>query len=163
MAVWAFAGDVAVGEEGFGLLVIVLFAFAFEEFALVVERAEEVGRHLSVRCTGGAGVDVERDAEALERIFDELVVAVHDFLHRAALFAGTDGDRHAVFVAAADEEDVAALQTQIAHVNIGRHIDTGKMPDVHTAVGIGQGGGDEGTIEFLFAHRIGEFFLDGFL
>ena len=65
MAVWAFAGDVAVGEEGFGLLVIVLFAFAFEEFALVVERAEEVGRHLSVRCTGGAGVDVERDAEAL--------------------------------------------------------------------------------------------------
>ena len=31
-------------------------------------------------------------------------------------------------------------------------VDTGEVADVHTAVGVGQGGGDEGSLEFI-AHR----------
>ena len=62
---------------------------------------------------------------------------------RASLLAGTDGDGYAVLVRAADEEYLAALEAQVAHVDVGRHIDAGQMAYVYTAVSVGQGGGDE--------------------
>ena len=48
MAVGALAHDVAVGEEGLHLLVVVLLAGLLDEFPLVVEFAEEVGGKLVV-------------------------------------------------------------------------------------------------------------------
>ena len=98
VAVRTFARDVAVGQESLGFLVIVLLTLFFHKLALVVERAEEVGGQLAVGGRGGATKEVERDAKAFKRFADDAVVAVYDFLGRAALFAGTDGDGHAVFV-----------------------------------------------------------------
>ena len=101
---------------------------------------------------GGAGIDVEGDAEAFKTVFDELVVAVHHFLNAATFLAGTDGYGHTVLVRTADEEDIAVAEAEIAGIDVRGDVDTGEVADVHTAVGIGQGGGDEGSLEFI-AHR----------
>ena len=154
VAVGALADDVAVGEELVGLLVVELLALELHELVVVVELAEEVAGHLAVCGGGGAAVDVERDAEVAERLADDLVVAVHDILGRAALFLGADGDGHAVLVAAADEEHVLALQAQVADVDVGGYVDAGQMADVDGAVGVGQGARHESSLEFLFFHIV---------
>ena len=51
-----------------------------------------------------------------------------------------------MLVRAADKHYGASLQAEVAHVDVGRHIDSGKMSDVNTAVGIGQGGGDKSAV-----------------
>ena len=152
-AVGAFAHDVAVGEEGLRLFVVVLFVGFLHKFALVVERAEEIRCHLAVGFAGGAGINVEGDAEAFKTVFDELVVAVHHFLNTATFLAGTNGYGHTMLVRTADEEDFAVAEAEIAGIDVGGDVDTGQVADVHTAVGIGQGGGDEGSLEFI-AHRL---------
>ena len=154
-AVGAGAGDVAVGEKLSGLLVVILLALLLDEDALVIERAEEVGGHAMVHLGGGAGVDVERDAEALEGVLDKRVVAVYDVLRGDALLLGAEGDGHAVLIRPTDEEDVASAESQIARVDVGWQVDTGKVSDMHRPVRVGQCGGDEGALEILFCffHR----------
>lgn len=78
------------------------------------------------------------------------MVAVYDLLRGDAFFSGTECDGHTVFIAAADHDYVLAAHTQIAGINIGRNIYAGKMSDMHRPVGIGQGCGDEGSLEFSF-------------
>jgi len=80
------------------------------------------------------------------------VVAVADILRRDTFFLGANGDGHSVLVTTADEDHILLLQTKIAHIDVGRNIYTGQVTDVHTAVGIGQRGGDSSTFEFLFFH-----------
>ena len=98
---------------------------------------------------GGAGVYVKADAELGKRVLDELVIAVADVLGRAALLAGAERDGHAVLVAAAYEQHIALLEAQVADVDVGRHVDAGQMADMHSAVCVGQGGGDQCAFEFL--------------
>ncbi len=62
----AFAGNVAVGKELAGLGVEKLHAFLFDELALVVEVAEELGGCLVVYIRCGSGIYIERDTQALE-------------------------------------------------------------------------------------------------
>ena len=151
VAVRTLAGDVAVGQELMGLFVVELLGGLLGELAFVVELAEEVGGKLMMGLRGGAAIHVERDAELLERVFDERVVAVDHILRGDALLAGTDGDGHTVLVASADEHHVFFLQAKVAHVDVGRHIYTGQMAYVNTAVGIGKGSRDGGPlIVFLF-------------
>lgn len=85
------------------LFVVVLFRCLLDEFAFVVERFEEIRCHFGVNARRGARIDVERDAKLLERTFYERMVAIDHILWRAALFFCANGDRHAMFVAAADE------------------------------------------------------------
>ena len=152
VAVGALARDVAVGEEGFGFFVVVLFRFAFQKLPFVVESAEKVGSHFLVGVARGARVDVEGDAEVFKRLFDELVIAVYHFLHGATFFACTDGHGDPVFVRATDEEHFLLAQTEIAHVDVGRNVNTSQVTDVYTAVGIGKGSSDESSIESLIIH-----------
>ena len=101
----------------------------------------------------GARIDVERHAQTLERALDEFMIAIHDLLGRDALAAGLDGDGHAVLVASADRNHVAALQPQVSRVDVRRNVYARQMPDVHRTVRIGKGRGDQVTSE-LFCHRI---------
>ena len=148
-AVGAGAGDVAVGQELLGLLVVVLLRHFLDELALLVEFLEVGGGGLVVLLAGGAAVDVERDAQFGEAVLDNLVVAVDDVLRRDALLAGLDGDGHAVLVAAADEHHLLALGAEVAHIDVGGHVDAGQVADVHRAVGVGQRRGD-GVAAVLF-------------
>ena len=150
VAAGAFARDVAVGQEGLRFLVVILHGGLFDELPFVIQFAEEVGSRPVVYLRGGASVHVERDAEFLERLLDELVVTVHDVLRCAALLLGADGDGHAVLVASADEEHLLLFQAQVSCVNVGRHVDARQVSYVYRPVGVGQRRGDGGTFEFLF-------------
>ena len=136
-AMWAGAGDVAVGEELMGFLIVVLHRSLLDKLACFIELVEIFGSGFVVFFAAGAAVDVERDAEFGERLFDYLMVTVDDVLWRDAFFAGLDGDRHTVFVAAANEHNFLSLCTQVAHIDVGGYIYTGKMADMDGAVGIG--------------------------
>ena len=118
------------------LRVIELFGCLFDKLTVVIEFAEVVGSELVVNLTGRARVDIERDAKTLKTGFDEFVITIDDFLSSDALFAGTNGYGHSVFVATTDKKDITSLETQIAHVDICRDIDSGEVSDMNRTVGI---------------------------
>ena len=97
-AMRAGAGDVAVGEELSGFLVVVLFAFFFDENVVLIECPEEVGSHFPMRIGSGSRVDVERYSEVLERFPDQAVIAIHNILRRDAFLLGAQRNGHAMFV-----------------------------------------------------------------
>ena len=151
-ALRAGSDDITVGEEGLGLLVIVLHRGLLDELALVVEFSEEGRSSLGMGCGRSARVDVERHAESLERLPDEFMVAVDDLLGRDALLAGLDGDGHTVFVRSADGDHVAAFEPQVTGIDIRRYVDTGQVTDMDGTVGIGECRSHEIAFE-LFCHK----------
>ena len=144
-ALGAGAGDVAVCQEGFGFLVIVLLALLGDEFVVVVELAEELRGIFLVHLGGGAGVDVVVDAQAREGIFHYLMVLVHNILRSYALFAGLDGDGHAVFVAAADEHHILPAHAQVADIDVSGNVSAGQVADMDGTVGVGKCAGHKGS------------------
>ena len=145
--------DITVGEERSGLLVVILHGRFLDELALVVELAEEIGRRDGMRRRRSARIDVERHAQALERILDDPVVTVDNLLRRDPLLAGLDGDGYTVLVRSADRHDVAAPQTQVTRVDVGGDIDARQMADVHGTVGVGESRSNQVTLE-LFRHDL---------
>ena len=137
-ALGAGSDDIAVGQEGLRLLVVILHGGLFDELALVIEFPEEGRSSLGMSFRRGARIDVERHAEPLERLLDEFMVAVDDLLGRNALLAGLDGDGHTVFVGSADRNHVAALEPQITGINIRRYVDSRQVADMYGTVGIGE-------------------------
>ena len=111
VAMRTLAGDVAVSPELLGLFVVQLGGGLFGQLSLVVQLAEEVGGKLMVRLGSCSGIDIKRDAELVERVANHRMVAVHHVLRGDAFLTGPDGNGHAVFVAAANEHDVALLGT----------------------------------------------------
>ena len=87
---------------------------------------------------GGAAIDIEGYAELLERVLNHLMVAVNDILRGDAFLAGTDGDGYTMLVASADEQHVLLLQSEVAHIDVGRHIDTCQVANVYAAIGVRQ-------------------------
>ena len=150
MATGAFAADVAVGKEVACLFVIELLADLFHQFALVIQFLEEVAGQLVMSVAGGAAIDIEADAEALEGILDERVVAVHHLLHGDAFLAGTDGNGNAMLVASANEKHIATLQAQITHINVCGDINSGQVAYVYGTIGIRQCRGHGCSLEILF-------------
>ena len=148
-AMGAGAGDVAVGKELLSLLVIVLHRYLLDELALVIEFLEKGRSSLMVFRAGSAAVDVERDAQLGKRVLDNLVVTIHDVLWSNTLFAGFDGDRHAVLVTAANEHHLFALSAEITDIDVGGHIDAGQMADMDRAVSIRQCRSDGETFVML--------------
>ena len=141
---------VTVGEEGLRLRIVVLFAFLRDELALIVKLAEELRCILLVNLRRSAAVDIEIDAQGLEAVAYYAVILVHYVLRSAALLAGLDGDGHAVLVAAAHIQHILSAKTEIPHINVSRDVHSGKMPDMHRAVGIGQRTSHQGSLELLF-------------
>ena len=134
MATRTLAADVPVSQEMARLLVVELLAHLLDELPVVIQLAEEIARQFVVRLARCAAIDVEGNAEALEAVLDEVMVAIHHLLHRDALLAGTDGDRHTVLIASTDEQALAALQPQVARINVSRHIDASQMTDMNRPV-----------------------------
>ena len=143
--------NIAVGKEGLGLLVVVLLGGLLDELTLIVELAEELRSGLVVRRRGGTRIDIERDTQPLKRAFDKVVVTVHDILGRNALLAGLDGDGYAMLIRAANRNYVGTLQSQVARIDIRRHIDTCQVADMDRTIGIGKCRGNEVSFE-CFCH-----------
>ncbi len=66
------------------------------------------------------------------------MITVNDLLRSDALLAGTLGYGHTVLVATTHKHHIHALQAQVAHIDVGRHIHSCQVTDVDRAVGIGQ-------------------------
>ena len=100
----------------------------------------------------GSGINIKRDSKTLERVFDEVVVAVDHVLHSAAFFFCPNGHRHAMLIAAAYEEHILALRAEISHIDVGWHIHASEVADMDWAIGIGKGGCDESSF-IIFVHN----------
>ncbi len=74
-----------------------------------------------------------------------------EFLRRDAGFFGGDHDRRAMGVVGADEMDLVALHSLEPHPDVGLDI-FHDVADVESAVGVGQGGGDEKLAGLCGAH-----------
>ena len=64
---------------------------------------------------GGAGIDVERYSQILERLLDNIVVAIHDILRGHPLLTRFERDGHTMFVRAAEEEHLFSVVTEVAY------------------------------------------------
>ena len=138
----AGADDIAVGQELTGFFVVELFAYFFRKGTFLEQVAEHLRSGFVVQRIGSAAVMVERNAEAVESIADEGVVAVYQFLRTDAFLAGADGDGHAMLVAATDEDYVIAAQPAPAHIEIGRQISSGQVSEMHRSIGVWKGCGN---------------------
>ena len=123
VAVRTFARDVAVGQEGVCLFVVILFALLFYKLTLIVKCAEEVWSGLLMYLWSGAAKEVERNAKAFERFANNLVVTVHHLLGGATFLTCTNGDGHTMFVRTADEKHFALLESEVTHVYICWYVD----------------------------------------
>jgi hypothetical protein len=85
---------------------------------------------------GSAAVNIERDAKILKRFFNDSVVFVNHLLRSNSFLAGFYGDGYPVFVGTTDKYHILTFGAEVADVNVGRHINTGKMTDVYGAIGI---------------------------
>ena len=153
VAMRAFALNIAVGKEFLSLLIIILFALHLHKLAVVVEFAEEVACHIVVNLRCGARIDVKRDTELLKRSLDEVVITVNHVLRGATLFLGAYCYRHTMLVAAANHLHILTFEAKITHIDIGRHIHTSQVADMHRTIGIRQRCGYECPFEF-FLHII---------
>ena len=77
-----------------------------------------------------AGIDIERDTELFERIFDDLMITVNNILRSHSLFLSLDGNGHSMLIRTTDKYYFFSFLPQIAHINIGRNINTGQMTDI---------------------------------
>ena len=105
-----------------------------------------------MRLARRARIHVERDAQTLERLLDDVVVAVNDILWLNAFLLGLDGDGYTVLVAPANHDHILAFEAQVADILIGRDVDTRQVADVNGAVGVGQRCGHERALKFLLFH-----------
>ena len=153
MTVRTFARDIAVGQKLLGLLVIILLRGLLNEFAFVVQFGEEGRGRLVVGRVGGAGVDVEGDAQLLERLFDNVVITVHYVLRGHTLFAGFQRNRYAVLIGAAEEKHLLAVVAEVAGIDVGRDVNAGQMTDMYRSVGVRQRRGDGIAFGFFFHIR----------
>ena len=82
------------------------------------------------------------------------MIAVYDILWSYSFFLCADSDRYSMFVRTANEEHIFFFQAQIAHVNIGRYVNTCQMADMDRTVGIRQSRCHGRSLEFFFHIRI---------
>ena len=87
------------------------------------------------------------------------MVAIHYLLHRDTLFLCPDSDGHSMLVGTSDEDDVLVFQSKVADVYVCRHIDTGEVTDMHTAVSVWQCG-CHGRSFVLFLFHFGVYFSE---
>ena len=78
------------------------------------------------------------------------MVTVYDVLRSDAFLFSAERDGHTVLIRSADKEDVAATESQVARIDVGRQVNAGKVPYMHRSVSVGQRGGDQGAFEWMF-------------
>jgi hypothetical protein len=138
---WALTADIAVGEELLRFWVVELLGGLLNKLAVVVEMAEKIRCQLVVDLAGGTRIHIKRDTEALEGVFDDVVVAIYYLLSGDALFACANCDRYTVLVATAYEKDILAFEAKVADIDVGWYIHTCQVSDVYRTIGIRKGCG----------------------
>ena len=146
-------GNIPVCEELVSLLVVILHRGFLDKFAFIVQLPKEIGSHFTM--------NLGSRAELLERLFNNMVITVHDILRGHSFDLRLNRDRHAMLVATADHDHIFAFQPQIPGINICRDIYSRQVTYMHRAVGIRQSGGYQCTFEILL--HISYYFLSNHL
>ncbi len=136
-ALGAGADDVAVGQEYLFDFIEILLGLPFFEQPFIIHLLKERRGRFVVDLAGGTGKYIERNAHRREAVADDGVVFVDDVLRAHILLHGLDGDGYSMLIGPADEFDVHLSGSEIPHINIGRQIAAGQVPDMHRSVGIG--------------------------
>ena len=153
VAVGASTHDIAVGQKGFCLRVIVLLTRTLYKFMVIVEGTEELRCRLGMHTTRGARVDVEIDPKLLKRLLDERVIAIYHLLRCNALGFGFERDGHSVLVRPPNKQHLLSSHSFVAHVNVRRDIHTGKVTYMHRSIGIRERSCNKGTLK-SFCRRV---------
>ena len=70
MTMRAFSYYISVGKKLMSLFIVVLFGFFFYQLAVVVELSKEIRSKVVMRFRSGTTVNIERNTEILEALFD---------------------------------------------------------------------------------------------
>jgi len=98
---------------------------------------------------GSPGINIERNAKLFKGFFDYSVIFIHHLLRCNSFFFCFDGDGYAMFIASADKKYILAFGAQIANIDIGRNIYTGKVSDMNRPISIRQGRGNGISFELM--------------
>lgn len=147
--------DIAVGQKLVGDLVEILLGHFLHEITFLVEFREKCLRRFVVDLVRRPRINIERDSEITERLLDLAVVFVDNLLRGNAFLFGFDGNRHAVFIGAADEGDVFARRAEVAHVDVGGQVASGQVTDVDRSIGVDQGCRDGIALGIFEGHKPG--------
>ena len=119
VTVGAFAFDEAVWKEPFVVEAVELGYLLAVYVAVLLDFEVEVSDKLLVDSAFGSSIVVELYLESLEEMDNEFVVLVGQLARRNTEFDRLYLDRSAMLIASADHDDVFALQSEIACINIG--------------------------------------------
>jgi hypothetical protein len=119
VTVGAFAFDETVWKEPFVVKAVELGYLLAVYVAVLLDFEVEVSDELFVDSALGSRIVVEIYLESLEKLDDEFVVLVGELARRNTEFDRLYLDRSAMLIASADHDDVFALQSEIACINIG--------------------------------------------
>ena len=78
------------------------------------------------------------------------MITVYHILRSNSFFLGADGNRYPMFIGTADKDYIFFFKSQVADVNVSRHIYPCEVSDMDRPVGIGQCRCYGSTFEFLF-------------
>ena len=129
--------DVAVGQGVAGDRVDGDALLLDDHVPVVAADVEHLLDHALVVDGGGPGEQVVGQAEGHEVLDDDPVVLVGELLGRLAGGFGRHEDGRAVFVRAGDHEHVLAAHPHVPGEDVGGDAESGDVPDVARAVGVG--------------------------
>ena len=155
----ASSHDIAVGQKGFCLRVVVLLTRTLYKFMVIVESAEELRCRLGMHTTRGARVDIEIDTELLKRLLDERMIAIDHLLRCDALGFGFERDGHSVLIRPPNKQHLLSSHSFVAHVNVRRDIHTGKVTYMHRSIGIRERSCNKGTLKSLCRRVVSHLYL----
>jgi hypothetical protein len=130
--------EVPVRQEHLVLRTVGLGVGLLREQALLVQVGEELLAELVVGGERGPTEVVELDLHVIEDPLDLPVPVEGEVLRGLLRPGGVGGDRGAVLVGAADVEHLVADRPAVPHVDVGRQVGAGHVPEVDRAVGVGQ-------------------------
>ena len=149
MASGAFTPDVTIRQETPRLLVIKLLGHLLYKLPLIVKLSEEIRRQLTVSGACSTAIYVKRDTKVLKRLLDKVVITVYYLLSRDTLLACPYGDRHSMLIATAHKNYVTPLKSEIAGIDVCRHIHTSQMTYMHRAISVRQSCRNGSSLEIL--------------
>jgi len=127
---------ISVRKETLGLLIIILFTLPLHKLTIIIEFLKEFRCSFVVNLGTCTGIDVKLYTEISKRVFDDVVIFVHNILRGTTLLSRLNGDGNTMLIGTAYKESLPAAHSEIPYIYVCRNINTCKMTDMNGSVGI---------------------------
>ena len=145
----AAALHVPIGKELTAFGAIILQCALPVEIAVLHQLVEDVVDHIEMVLRRGLCEQGEVDAQVLDGLLVDAMVALGHLLRSGLLLLGPDGDGRSMHVRAGDHEDLISLERVIFCEYVRGQEGTGHMSEMKRAVGVGPSNADQ-----YFYHNI---------